>query len=542
MFAHQIASLDEGVGMINTSSALSTSIDILNIASNYISHYSPNSKTNNNLDDQYKIESINYLLIYCNVLYGLKSIYEDLVWNDGFIKEISERKYLVYHKENEKLIIEEIGRFRLQQESLAAYFKNKEISSNFQCELNFNIDWNKNKKKGLHISKISLENGYINYSIDTGNDLDELDNELQHFSMLKVFYGYLTDVTLPNFPLLQISDVLMLFHLVQELFSKVSGSNIEEKDCTTIKDIYSYAFRLKKGEMIEYLCQRSYCSVVGVESFLTLLIPPTNSPINFWSFPFLNINDEIICPLHSVTSVMIFHMTDKWLDLGGYDVKTRGRMLEDYIKKSLEILFSAKGYFFKIANRKKFKISPDISEEIDLIVNLKDIVIVAEVKCIRYSMDVRDYCNSFERLVNGAEQVIKKAAFIQTFAQHFIKDIGDISGKTITKVVITNYPTYVGCLIKDIPIVDFHSLEEMIKHENMMHYTSQFINGKHVNEPIGYKTLYRDESEFCLKFEKHIRNMELVELAKPLVEIKDVKMTIEGFPIEIFNQFARFKS
>ena len=58
-----------------------------------------------------------------------------------------------------------------------------------------------------------------------------------------------------------------------------------------------------------------------------------------------------------------------------------------------------------ISNNKKF-------EEIDLLLILKDVVIVAEIKCIKFPIEPRDKHNSIRRLTEGVKQVKRKVNFL----------------------------------------------------------------------------------------------------------------------------------
>lgn len=75
---------------------------------------------------------------------------------------------------------------------------------------------------------------------------------------------------------------------------------------------------------------------------------------------------------------------------------------------------------------------------------MKSICVIAEVKCIKYTLTPRDEYNALNRLREGAIQANRKADFIKNNAKMFFNEIGDISNKPIIKMVITNFPSFSG--------------------------------------------------------------------------------------------------
>jgi len=175
------------------------------------------------------------------------------------------------------------------------------------------------------------------------------------------------------------------------------------------------------------------------------------------------------------------------------------------------------------------------------VINLQTIVVIAEVKCIRYPMEMRDYYNNYNRLKIGSQQVVRKSAYLEKHAEEFKKDIGDIKGKTIIKLVITNYPIFAGCSLDGIPVIDFHWLEGFVTHNKLIHYLSKNEGGRLVNEPQNALTLYNNETEFCANFEQQMRSPAIIERFREKVGTLDIKMTVEDFPFELYLETATFK-
>ena len=61
-------------------------------------------------------------------------------------------------------------------------------------------------------------------------------------------------------------------------------------------------------------------------------------------------------------------------------------------------------------------------------VGMKNVVLVADAKCIHYSVEPINYAEAWGRLEEGCEQAIRKALFIRNHHEHFLA-LGDFSNK-----------------------------------------------------------------------------------------------------------------
>lgn len=95
-------------------------------------------------------------------------------------------------------------------------------------------------------------------------------------------------------------------------------------------------------------------------------------------------------------------------------------------------------------------------EEIDVLISMKNVVLLADAKCIHYSIEPFNYSEAWQRLKEGCEQVIRKVEFVKNNPQYFSR-LGDFSSKTFIPFVITNYPTFSGFSHKGVYVIDSHS-------------------------------------------------------------------------------------
>ncbi|MCW3116883.1 MAG: hypothetical protein JWM28_965 [Chitinophagaceae bacterium] len=156
-------------------------------------------------------------------------------------------------------------------------------------------------------------------------------------------------------------------------------------------------------------------------------------------------------------------------------------------------------------------------------------------------MEPYDNHFSYNRLSEGAAQVKKNTDFLLAHAEELKPITGDISGKKIVRVVITNYPIFTGCIIENVPIMDFYLFEGYMIYNQVIYFTSYSENNEIVTERERATFLYNTETEFCANLDDHLRNNRLLKMYGPKVKIHDQKMTINEFPVQVYLQMASFQ-
>lgn len=536
IFGHRTRSRDPGVGDINTGGSLATLVDTLQIALNFVKDSPEINRRAEALPDLAVIHYIEHLVKEANVLFGFKTTYEAAVWNGGYIRKRGENDYLATFSDHDRLILEDIGRFRLQMDSLAMDIKLQQILAAKE-EMHYGFD--PAIIKDVRIKTVKTDDGSILYELENGVDSKELDDTFSFFSALETFYPYLGNELLPALAPLKISDIISLYQLTTGLFRKVAETTEYAEKIPDLKTMFSHPYKINKEALRLYLLKRSTYDHSTVDSFLTLIVNPEGDYYNFWNRPFAELNDDLLFPMLPITTANYFYLLDRWLEQGGFDLEKRGKMLESHVKLRLREALTIKAFKHCIPEAQRFRVGGE-QEEIDLIINLQSIVVIAEVKCIRYPMEIRDYYNNYERLKKGAIQLSRKASFFVKNASEFESITKSIEGKKVVRLIITNYPIFAGTAINDIPVVDFHWLESFCKHSYLIGYDAVALGGKLGSELVHAKMLYADEDEFNARFEEQMRYPAIIEELKPSVTIKEVKMSLSDFPISLSIEYASF--
>lgn len=442
------------LGEINAQAGLEASHDGLNLVMNMIfQNYKEKNGSNyklNQLDDCAK------LLGFSNIYIVIKSGYDIAIWENYAIrysKEKEELKIKVLDKKNE--FLNRVGEFRLERN---IFFSKMIVLSSFQEKNDFYklISFEANKKrKAKRLKNVKIINNELKYKLADGFEKESVLKELQSFSSLTTYYAFIQNEKLPNLDNVNLYDVLVVFTEIQHLFSNAQElKKVESAREVEFFDLYKV--KIKKYDLVNYVVAKTKYSVVQAKQMIELFCHKEGY-FNIWERPIIVLEEYLIPVMLPLLSPNSLRILDYWLEKGGFDLDSRGVLFEKHIKDILLNTLNRKGFKVNIPIQNVFRNKKDEFEEIDLILELKNITLIAEVKCIKYPFDPRDYFNMHQRLSEGAEQVNRKTEFLKNNIKDFENET--FLSKPLVKLVITNYPLFSGYIIEGVPITDFSLIE-----------------------------------------------------------------------------------
>ncbi|SEG16325.1 hypothetical protein [Parabacteroides chinchillae] len=496
----KIKSPDQSIGEISASGLVEAGVDSLNTLVKYLLYKDVNDfivdPIEGNLDS---VDTIMDLCQSCNIINMMKYNYENAVWNEGFFVL------------NEKVLkIDFFSHHELKLKATGLRIMYQRVFSQYSILMSSSFKYPYQAKK--RIKNCSVENGYLKYKLSDGQDKEEISHGMNMQASLNAYYEFLKKVPFSAYGNLDIDKVFFMFNLVSYLFTVASKLQIPETAIMEKERFYSYPFRIAKRDLIEYLKIRAGFSSGEIHSFLSLLEYDGTGYLNLWNTPFLCQGADYLFTLLPLTFPMTYNLIDYWLEKGGISLKDRGKHLEQYIIKKLISGRPKQTFPYIVIEQKKFRIDGGKSEEIDLLISMDSTLIVAEVKCIRYPMEVRDYHNALKRLKEGCSQAQRKKEYIKNNHEHFCNLIGDYKDKTILGVVITNYPLFSGFLRLGIPIVDAHSFESYFTGGSILCRSAFQEGDKHVNQVEGAQPLYMTNEEFNKNINHYLMHPPVVEM------------------------------
>lgn len=522
----RIESNIEEYGSINLQGGLEASNDGLNAVLNYLLKINFFGNTNVELDC---IDDLCKVLMFANTYIIIKGCYDTAVWEDYDIKKTKNPNEIYIKCNNEDLTkINKIGFFRLQR-NLMAYKAMivLEMQSKTQrySSISNKISSNKNPKR---LKKVYIENKELKYKIGDGKDKASILNDMLIFSELTAYYSFIKDEYLPNFPQINLFDILNLYSELKLLFSKVQEIKIDE---TTIdkENFYKYSFFIPYNEIKNYLIKKTKYSVKQINQALDLLIHK-DGYYNLWQKSLIRIDEKIYPILYPFLHGNLFRYIDYWLEAGGFDLDRRGKLFENFIKNELENSFKRKAFFLKIIKQNTFKAKDGQTEEIDLIIELKNITIIAEVKCIKYPVDTRDFSNIYKRLDSASVQINRKVEFLE---KNDFKNSNPFLNKKIIKLLITNFPEFSGAKFNGVAVTDFSLMENYFINgkleEGVAFFKEESSRNKNYKKIVYYKSEeeFNDNLELFFNFPTPIKEKwDSIKKSKQLISLPNIEPKI----------------
>lgn len=545
-FKRTIDSVDKSIGKIDARAALETEIDNINTLLNYLKYFenelNPSFEIEN---DTSRVDSIIRLTLATNYYNVIRFSHEDALFNNGHIEYNEDSNTIHYKYDNvNELFLGKIGYYRLNRNVSAHFFKLKEHLDNYTDVRKLISKIYEGKNQTKRIKKTKITQGLVEFELASGLDTSEFYSFLFLDVQLRTYYDFIYNVIMPKAEGLTLKDCLILFSMIQSIFKNVANYNkVEDDSVMRIKEFGKFPSKIKSNHLKLYLKSKTRYSTKQINYFINLLVNKKDQRLNFWNYPLLEKNGFYYVPLLSFLDPLIFVLSDKWLEDSGFDLEERGSYFEKNIKENFTEALTNKKYNFIIPNISKYTLPDGKFEEIDLIMNLKNVVVIAEVKCIKYSLTPRDEFNALKRLREGAKQINRKAEFIVNDSEKFKNEIGDITGKKIIKIVLTNFPSYSGYILEDVPIVDYYLIESYIKSGRISSYRYVTENGKITENKLRAEEIfYNNEDEFCNKFESFVLKPDYIEKCRDYFEFKVNKLSVENDTYNIYSDSVEFKT
>jgi hypothetical protein len=535
-FSHKIES--KSGSKVEARTALETDIDAFIYVLNFVRYIKPEDIPVDDLKQETIAINNSYNIQSLSKYYALlKVLYDDSVWSTGYWK-ISEGGtkpvFNVIFPDNNLLLVYQTGLLRFQRNLSSYYYTNYiQIKSNSAYgQLLFNSIKSKYKEK--RIKNVVIRKGFIVYDIAKGFGVNEICEELKNRTAINTFYSYMKNVKFDSMEGLTLMDLVTLFSLLQDLSNKTVEIKFDDS-INSIHDLDKFPIKIKSEDLINYFLQRSVYNHKQVKIFLELVSYNYGDRIDLWERPLVKYNNVYyLCFLPLVAPVLL-NLLDHWIEVGGFTLDKRGAYLEDYLVQSCSNLLKKKGFHHQIPKNKKYYNRNGFFEEIDLILILKHVVVVAEVKCIKYPYDSRDRHNSLRRLSEGVKQVARKTNFLKDWYSEISILSNELVGKELIPIVITNYPLYTGYEIDGVPIIDFCLLEGFFSSGKMTE-NKIFPDGR--REIIKQHIYYKNENEMNASLKTFFRKPYPVEELAAYFEIIDQKLSFDNFGYELYATAA----
>lgn len=496
-----------GGTQLDVKAVLEGATDSVSMLCNYLRYHL--DEDYNNKEANPKGFSTNVMQIFqmANEVATFKHSYDDTLYDQTFISVTGDRICFDYDDyRNEKL--KALGHMILSERVLHVNCQFREFGGKTILE---------RYVTNYRVKRVKVEDGIATLEFGQGDPKGHAELAKATTAAIVAYYEFLdVKMKLEKLGGFTIEEVLGVWVALQYIcFETMSKAKRQKGVIYTKEEMGCIPRKFRKGDLEQYLVKLTGMKLISVQKVLNAFEVDWLRYNDIWTLPIYRIGDYYCLPFYPIVNSMPYNLIEDLMQRGGYDLEQRGTDFEQYVHKMIT-LANDHHYEMKCVAARRYG---EKKEEIDLIVALRDIVVLAEAKCIHYSMEPQNYGNAWERLTGGAEQALKKVAYMKEHPELF-KDLGDVTKKRIIPVVLTNYPIYAGYEHKGVYVIDSHSF--------ISYFTAGYITkremGKDSNPIVDAKYFYRSETEFSANFEDYLRE-------NPVKKIHMRKMQIDEIPL-----------
>jgi hypothetical protein len=526
------------MGLINAQAGLEANHDGLNVILNQMKKKILDSRGQNvkfeNVDGLFR------LLGFSNLYAVTKSSYDTAIWeNYDFSYNPTKAELLIKCPNNQNQEFHAIGQFRLERNLFSSKMIILEAFKEKSPFYNLISKESLEKRKPKRLKSVILTKGVLTYKLANGIEKESVLKELLNLADITTYYSFIRNEILPNFDKINLYDIFLIYSEIQCLF-ELAHQTKKEEDSDPLISFRRYQLKMNKNELINYVLLKTRYSRLQIKQIVDLICH-NNTYYNIWERPFIQSDQFLLPVLFPLLSPNTLRLTDFWLEKGGFDLDRRGVMFEKYIKSVIHSSVKRKGYFVKVIDKELYRLDNGDFEEIDLIVELKNIVLVGEVKCIKFPFGPRDFHNMNKRLTDGALQLERKIEFLKEHQKVFENTI-DFT-KKIVSVVVTNYPIFSGIKINQIPVFDISLLENYFVSGSLKRGRISGDDKKTKFKEVGtIKSYYSNEDEMSDKLKAFIEKPYPVHEKINDVYREETQITLPEAEPRIKMDYVRFRN
>ena len=513
MFDFKLLSSAPGIGMLDARASLEAATDSYNLIMNYLRHFLDKKfETDYAKEGEFAGRLIRMFQI-TQIAVVFKHSYDDILYNKGFVKVDDENRSIMFDYDNhEDLILLRTGDMMFSERRLHVMSEN--LHKQIKPRLYRNVTDRRIKMAKIENSIITLEFGQGN-----AKEHKEIVDDLQ--ASIDAFYEFLQGETvLPQMANATVDEAISVWGAIQYIAMYVSTYKDYDVALFKKEDFSIVPSKIRKDSLIDYVVKLTNIKASKVKMVIMKMEADWSRYNDMWTSMIYPVGDYYLLPFYPILYSSPYNVIDQMMLRGGVDLDNRGKLFERYLYQQL----TEKRTSYPI-NCLKAGVYGDNgdSEEIDVVVGMKNVVLVADAKCIHYSVEPINYAEAWGRLEEGCEQAIRKSEFVRNHPEYFCS-LGDISNKRFIPFVIINYPTFTGFSHNGVYVIDSHSFLAYMQGG----YLTMREMGMNENPIIAAGRFYQNEDQYSDNFERYLQNNPIKELFKKRIYIRDLPLMPES--------------
>lgn len=513
MFDFKLLSSAPGIGMLDARASLEAATDSYNLIMNYLRHFLKEEfKTDEAKEEEFAGRLIRMFQI-TQIAVVFKHSYDDILYNKGFVKVDDENRSIMFDYDNhEDLILLRAGDMMFSERRLHVMSENlhKQIKPRLYRYVT-----------DRRIKKAKIENSIITLEFGQGNAKEhkEIVDDLQ--ASIDAFYEFLQGETvLPQMANATVDEAISVWGAIQYIAMYVSTYKDYDVALFKREDFSVVPSKVRKDSLIEYVVKLTNIKASKVKMVIMKMEADWSRYNDMWTSMIYPVGDYYLLPFYPLLYSSPYNVIDQMMLRGGVDLDNRGKLFERYLYQQL----TEKRTSYPITCLKAGVYGDNgDSEEIDVVIGMKKVVLVADAKCIHYSVEPINYAEAWGRLEEGCEQAIRKALFIRNHPELFLA-LGDFSNKRFVPFVITNYPTYTGFSHNGVYVIDSHSFLAYMQGG----YVTIREMGMNENPIIAARRFYQNEDQYSDNFESYLQSNPVKEIFRKRIYFRDLPLMPES--------------
>ena len=513
MFDFKLLSSAPGIGMLDARASLEAATDSYNLIMNYLRHFLDEKfETDDAKEGEFAGRLIRMFQI-TQIAVVFKHSYDDILYNKGFVKVDDENRTIMFDYDNhEDLILLRAGDMMFSERRLHVMSENlhKQIKPRLYRYVT-----------DRRIKRAKIENSIITLEFGQGNAKEhkEIVDDLQ--ASIDAFYEFLQGKTvLPQMANATVDEAISVWGAIQYIAMYVSTYTDYDVALFKKEDFSVVPSKIRKDSLIDYVVKLTNIKASKVKMVIMKMEADWRRYNDMWTSMIYPVCDYYLLPFYPILYSSPYNVIDQMMLRGGVDLDNRGKLFERYLYQQLTEKRTS--YPINCLKAGDYGENGD-NEEIDVVVGMKNVILVADAKCIHYSVEPINYAEALGRLEEGCEQAIRKALFIRNHPEHFLA-LGDFSNKRFVPFVITNYPTYTGFSHNGVYVIDSHSFLAYMQGG----YVTMREMGMNENPIIAAGRFYQNEDQYSDNFDSYLQSNPIKEIFRKRIYIRDLPLMPES--------------
>lgn len=513
MFDFKLLSSAPGIGMLDARASLEAATDSYNLIMNYLRHFLKEEfKTDEAKEEEFAGRLVRMFQI-TQIAVVFKHSYDDILYNKGFVKVDDENRSIMFDYDNhEDLILLRAGDMMFSERRLHVMSEN--LHKQIKPRLYRYVTDRRIKRAKIENSVITLEFGQGN-----AKEHKEIVDDLQ--ASIDAFYEFLQGETvLPQMANATVDEAISVWGAIQYIAMYVSTYKDYDVALFKREDFSVVPSKIRKESLIDYVVKLTNIKASKVKMVIMKMEADWSRYNDMWTSMIYPVGDYYLLPFYPILYSSPYNIIDQMMLRGGVDLDNRGKLFENYLYQQLTEKRTS--YPINCLKAGVYGENGDY-EEIDVVVGMKNAVLVADAKCIHYSVEPINYAEAWGRLEEGCEQAIRKSEFVRNHPAYFTS-LGDISNKRFVPFVITNYPTFTGFSHNGVYVIDSHSFLAYMQGG----YVTMRKMGMNEDPIIAARRFYQNEDQYSDNFESYLQSNPIKEIFRKRIYIRDLPLMPES--------------